>query len=107
MRGHRFSTDIRGLVSRSAKFGMDLAMIEVIAGVSKRQVQRIISEEEHRDSVQDHSRQTWQRILKSEHLEVSNSNAPPAAHLFMKRAHFFVSSWKAASLTTNQYTLAN
>ena len=63
-------------------------MIEVIAGVSKRQVQRIISEEEHGDSVQDHSRQTQQRILKSEHLEVSNSNTLSVARLFMKRAHF-------------------
>ena len=92
MRGRRFSADIRELVSHSAKLGVDLAMIEAIAGVSKRQIQRIVSEEEHGDPVQDHGRHTRQRILKSEHLEVSNSNTLTIVHPFTKSVYSFFSS---------------
>ena len=92
MRGHRFSADIRELVSRAAKLGVDPQMIEGIAGVSKRQIQRIVSEEEHRDLVQDSGRRARQRILKSEHLEVSDGTAVTTAHIFTKRVRVFFSS---------------
>ena len=91
MRGRRFSANIRELVSHATKLGVDPTMIEAITGMSKQQIQRIVSEEEHGDSVQECGRRTQRRILKSEHLEVSASNAVTTAHILTRRAHFFVS----------------
>jgi transposase len=72
MRGRRFSKDIRESVSCATKLGLDPTIIQAVTGVSKRQIQRILSEE-HEDSAQgrDYGGRTRQRILKPEHLEVS------------------------------------
>ena len=94
MQGRRFSRDIRESVSHAAKLGMDPLAIEAITGVSNQQIRRIISEEKHGDLTrnQDCGKRTRQRILKSEHLEVSNGGIMMAVCLFTKRAHLFLSS---------------
>jgi hypothetical protein len=93
MRGHRFSSDIRETVSRAAKLGLDPTIIEAVTGVSKCQIQRIASEE-HGDLAQnqDRSRRVWQRVLKSEHLEVSDNRIAVIRHFFTERAPLFTSS---------------
>ena len=81
MCGRHFSRDIQESVSRATKLGVDPTVIEAVTGVSKRQIQRIVSEGEHGDLAQDCGRCTHQRILKSEHLEVSGDGVATGIHL--------------------------
>jgi len=94
MRGRRFSRDIRESVSCATKLGLDPTIIEAVTGVSKRQIQRIAFEEEHRELTrnQDRGRRTRQRLLKSEHLEVSRCGTTIAVHLFTKGTYLIISS---------------
>ena len=82
MRGRRFSTDVRESVSCATKLQLDYGLIEAITGVSKRQIQRIASEEEHGVAAQARGcgKQTRLRILKHEHLEASNYSILTATH---------------------------
>ena len=87
MRGRRFPSGTQETVSRAAKLGMDPTLIEAISGVSKRQIQRIVSEERHGGSTRhrDCGERSRRRVLKSEHLEVSNKSLPMAVvHLLTR-----------------------
>jgi len=95
MRGRRFSRDIQESVSRAINLGVDPTFIGAITGVSKRQIQCIASEEKPRNSIRDQDcgcRRTRQRILKSEHPEVSNDGIVMIMYLFTKRTRLFLSS---------------
>lgn len=70
--------------------GLDYALIEAVTGVSKRQAQRIVSEEKRGSvaRVQGHGRRSRPKILESEHLEVSNDSTAVNNKIFI---HFFSS----------------
>ena len=87
MRGRRFPRGTQETVSRAAKLGMDPTLIEAISGISKRQIQRIVSKERHGGSTRHREcgERSHQRILKSEHLEVSNKSLVMAVvHLLIR-----------------------
>jgi hypothetical protein len=68
MRGRVWSNDIRSVVVRASELGVDATITEAITGVSKRSIQRFISEPERRDG--DHRRCHRNKVLGAEHCHV-------------------------------------
>ncbi|KAF9644063.1 hypothetical protein BDM02DRAFT_1230094 [Thelephora ganbajun] len=65
MRGHTWSNDIREAVIRASELGVDHTIMEAITGVSKRSIQRIISEPKHGDDYRQRCHR--KKVLDAEH----------------------------------------
>jgi len=69
MHGHPWSKDIREAVIRGSRLRVNHTVIEAITGVSKRSIQRIISESGHNN---DRCRRLrCHNVLDAEHCHVS------------------------------------
>jgi len=69
MRGHMWSNNIREVVIRASQLGVPLTITEAITGVSKRSIQRIVSEPKRGD---DHSRKRrGDKVLDAKYYTVS------------------------------------
>jgi len=69
MRGHAWSNDIRDVVIRASQLGVPHTMTKAITGVSKRTIQRIVSEPKRGDD--RNRRRRGDKVLDAKYYPVS------------------------------------